>query len=583
MIRIPSLARRGLTLLSLAAPFTLPAAETAPESDAVSLPPFFVESSTREQRWYLATGPDFELLTTNDTEFARGYARQYYQQLALVRLLVPERYQWKPFLPTQHLVVGTDSRRQETDAAMQEAINRFKTENQKRGEAAAKTNTKFLPNLRISGHDSSAVFAFQDEPERDTTNDSFAMRVLRPGSRSGGRDTPGFHFTASRLEELLSRRTPALPAWFIAGMTRVYRNCFFSDDDIQVATLVWESSDVSGLLRRDADYPREMMVLPDLLSAPPPAAPARRAVWERQSELFVRWALFADEGKHREALWSFVDRLEVQAVSDKLFQRHFGFGLAEARDRLSDYLNVAVSETFELAPSEKFVPPEIVTRRADPAEVARIKGEWERLETAYVRQHVPSLVELYLNRARGTVHRARQNADTPELKALAGLIEYEADNFASARTELEAAVAAGIRRPRVLQALANLRFRELRARYPQPATIPAEAIGAVTVLLDAAVQTDPPIAETYLQLVELWLNTDATPDADDLAALAAGTRAFPQWPTLVANMAILQAQRGQPASALQIIGYARARVRDAKTAQFLDTLHAQITAALGPR
>ncbi len=550
--------------------------------ETVSLPPFFVEPPSRPERWIHATGPGFELLTTNDADFARGYARQYYRQLDLVRQLVPDRYQWEPYLPTQHLVVGTDSRRQETDAAMQEALERFKQ--QSRAPTGTKAGqTRFLPNLRISGHDSSTVFAFQDAPERDLRNDNFTLRFIDGNLGRKVRDTPAFYFTAARLEEKLSRRTPALPPWFIAGLTGVYRNVFFSDQDVQVATLVWQSPDLSASFRRDPDHPRELLVLSALFAAPPPDAPAQRRLWEHQAELFVRWALFADDHAHRGALWDFVDKLELGPPSERNFRAAFGFGLAEARDRLSDYLNAAVSETFEIKGTPDLVIPEITTRRATADIVGRIKGEWERIETGYVRQHAPALTELYLNRARATVDRARQAGDTPQLQGIAGLIEFEAGNFASARTELEAAVAAGEGRPRVLQALARLRYDELRARHPADQLIPAEEIGAVTVLLDAAVATTPPVPEVYLQLAELWLNTDAPMATEDLAALAAGARFYPQQPALVARLALLQAQRGQPASALQIVAYARSRCRDPRTAQFYDRLHDELSNALAQR
>ena len=260
-----------------------------------------------------------------------------------------------------------------------------------------------------------------------------------------------------------------------------------------------------------------------------------------------------------------------------------GFGFAEARDRLSEYLPVAVNESFELNAPEKEDLPEVTTRRADAERVGLILGEWERLETDYVRQHAPHLTELYLNRARGTVDRARQSKDSPDLQALAGLIEFEAENAALARTDLETAVRGGVRRPRVLQALAKLRYDELLARFPgENGRIPAEEIGAVRVLLHAALAESPAIPEVYIQLADLWTNTDVPLSRQDLAPLAAGSRLFPHLPAVIGRMALLQAARNEPVSALQIISYARARCRDEETALSYNRMRERINQLMAP-
>ena len=559
-----------------------------PEPDAaISLPPFFVEPASPPERWVLAQAPGFELLTTNDATYAKGYARQYFRQLELVRQIVPDRYLWEPHLPTRHIVVGTKSKRQATDEVMRQMLARSRTQLMESDQDVV-VAPQFLPNMRLSGRDTSVVFAFQDAPpEGDSGIGGVTGFLLRSGNPrwQSSRDDPGFYFTTARLTELLRQRTPALPAWLITGLTGFYDNCRFSSDQVEVATLVWRSPAMSEALRRDADTPRELLTLPALFAAPPPPPGERelRLHWESQTVLFVRWALFADDRAHREGLWKFIDRLELAPPTERTFRSCFGFGFAEARDRLSEYLTQAVQETFSLNTPETETFPEITTRRADAEVVGLIHGEWERLETNYVRQHAPHLTELYLNRARGTVDRARQAGDSADLQALAGLIAFEAEQTELARRELEAAIRRGVRRPHALQALAQLRYEELRARHPAAdGPIPAEAIGSVRILLDAALTESPALPEVYVQLAEMWTHTDAVLTRDDLVPLAAGSRLFPHLPAVIVRMALLQAGRNEPISALQILSYARARCRDDDTAILYDRLRERITTLIAP-
>ncbi|WP_221029384.1 hypothetical protein [Actomonas aquatica] len=571
-----------VAVVLLAATFTAPGlrAQTpdrpAEVDESILLPPFLVEPPSRPDRWMLATTPGFELLTTHDADFARTYTKHYFRQLALVRELVPDRYLWEPALPVRHIVVASESRRQETDTAMQQAMAALRDDRRDGQEAP---DSRFLPNMRLAGHDSSVVFAFHDDPEEPNSRGIRSAWELMQGEHLRRRDNAGFYLSVARLEEKLSRRTPALPAWLIAGLTGVYRNGVFGSKTFEAATYVWYSPAQSDLFRRDPDQPRELLVLPTLFSNPPPSDPATRARWEQQAALFVRWALFADDAAHRDALWDFVDQLELSRPTDDTFRASFGFGLAEARDRLSEYLNSAVSETFALTLPRDFYPPSVATRRTRPADVGLIMGEWERLETGYVRQHAPALTELYLNRARATVQRAREAGNSPALAALSGLIEYEAGAADAARAELEYAVVSGERRPRVLQALADLRFDELRARHADTEFIPGEEVGAVRVMLNGALEQSPALPEVYVQLAELWRQIDAPLTRTDLAPLARGVRLFPHEPNVIATMVALQAERGQLAFARQILNYARARTRDARTAHFYDDLRARLDAA----
>ncbi|MCF3650903.1 hypothetical protein [Synoicihabitans lomoniglobus] len=558
-------------------------ASAAPD-EVVTLPPVFVEPATRPIRWTYARAGKLELITTHDRAFARSFVHQYFRQLQLVREIVPDRYLWEPYLPTRHIIVGLKNKRRETDQAMSAILDQLQ---QKQGASTDRANDKqrFLPNLRLSGHDSSVVFAFQDEAE-ETPSSAFGAtayfdRNYNPRWRSHAAEA-GFYFTTNRLTQLLSLRSPALPAWLIVGLTGVYDSCRFDNDSFTLTNATWRSPAEADALRLDPDRPRDLMVLRAFFEAPPPLDPDTRQRWQEQATLFVRWALFADDGAYRTALWNFVDDLELAEPTDPVFRQHFGFGFSDARDRLSAYLSAAVVESFAVAPTEFDDAPPAEIKRALPGVAYLIQGEWERLETNYVRQHAPALVDNYLGRARATVARARDADDSLEVRALSGLLEYEADNIATARADLEAAVAGGIQRPRVLQVLAQLRYLELVAATPADQPIDAAKIGAVTFPLEMARDSSPALPEIYAQMATLWLKSDVDLTRRHIADLATGARLFPQHPAVIGRMALLQANRGNVRSALQIVDYARTRCRDAQSAATYDELRAQLANFLPP-
>ncbi len=577
--RIERLLLRLIGVCLVAATLSAQPQPTDDESP-IELPPVFVEPAGRPERWTLLQAPGFELLTTHDATFARAYARNYFRQLELVRRIVPDRYLWNPYLPTRHIVVAASNKRRESDAAMRDILDRLKRER-----ATARDNNsnapreRFLPNMRLSGHDGSVVFAFQDDTSESAPPGGIsAYRTLRSQS-DWGHEPTDFHFSASRLDQLLRQRSPALPEWAIQGLVRVYERCAFTRDSFALTDANWFDPTQSEALRLDRDHPRALLAWDDFFASPPPTDSERLRLWQEQAGLFARWALYSDDGYHRDAFWTFLDKLEHSTPDEALFRSVFGLGFADARDRMSDYLPQAIVETIPEKLGRHYDVPEFAVSRATAVQVAEIRGEWERLETGYIRRRYPALTENYLTRARATLARVDATEATPDLRALRGLLEFEAGERDVARQELEAAVALGIRRPYVLQVLAQIRFDALRAESADPKRVDPDRIGAVRVLLDTALESSIALPEAYGLLAEMWRASQAPIGRPEIIPLAAGVRRYPHLPQVVVQMVLLQAERGEVRSALQILHYARERCRDAQTAVLYDKLAAHLLAA----
>jgi hypothetical protein len=221
-------------------------------------------------------------------------------------------------------------------------------------------------------------------------------------------------------------------------------------------------------------------------------------------------------------------------------------------------------------------------RPANDVEVARIKGDWERLEIAYVKTQFPALAPKYLEQARRTLRRAydRDSRD-PRLLAVMGLCEVDAGNDVAAREFLEAAATpAGTLRPRAWFELARLRF----AATAPPTTgaairlTPDQANAVLTPLL-ATRALEPPLPEVYELIAEVWGVCAQAPTRTDLAVLEAGVRLFPHRAELVYRTAELNVRHGFTDTARWLITLGLTLAPDAAARARLEALQAQLNVA----
>jgi len=573
-LRIPLTYHLGV-LFGLLGGATLFGQSPANDAEVVALPPFYVEPD-RPFRWTALSAPGFEIITTHDRQFAVAFARSYYRQLELIRLIIPDRYLWRPAVADRFIVVEPHHKRLKSDHIVGQILD------QKDPTGRRKNGRVFLPNFGLSSPDSSTVFAFHD------LNASFGIRpTLGRGFHPFNNSTPpdlGFHSNTKRITERLLRRAPALPSWAIQGLARFYDECQFIDNLIDVEGLPPlpppppplpaepDSATPGTAAKPEADSPDVAASAPSppplppaidfafLFTHPSPSDPAILADWLDQAKLFVRWALFADDGQYKSAFWQFVDRQEHALPDDLTFSTCFGFDFAAATTQITAFRADAATKKLRLEIDDFEPPVGLQASRAAPDQVARILGEWEQLETDYVRKIEPDLTETYLQRARQTIASARQAGnDSRELTAVAGLLEFEAGNLPAARRELEIARALGVTRPYALQSLARLQFNESLAALPDDKLLDLEQVGPILSLLRQAHEQVPALPGVYQLFAEVWLQTDLPLLRDDVIILAAGTRRFPQHADVVLRMALLQTQRGQPQSAFQIIDYGSQR------------------------
>jgi len=535
------------------------AAAAAPTAQAaagakVELPPMLVEESVSRVPWLYARAGGIEFLSRCSASTTRTLAEAWLAKLQLVRTFVPDDFLARVDTPAVFVLYAQDLEHT-VSAEIQRELRR---------DAARPGGVDIAPSMRLSDRDMTASIAYIDEALFDA-----ATLGVSP----------------SHVRFLLDGRVPELPGWFAEGIERTYRRADFIADPITVNPLVWLNSAESDALSADPARPRALLPANELFAPESARAveqrhPRRLAVRTATTELFVRWAYVSGEPT-RTALWRFAALAAAGPVTEEQFEAAFGFGYADLRDRLSDYLPVAVAETKWFAPGTPPPSPEIEVERATPNQIARVRGEWERLAIAHVQRRFPQAREPYLAQARRTLRRAFDAGDRdPRLLASLGLLEVDAGNDPAALPFLEPAVAAGVVRPRAYHELARIRWDALRRDAPDTALFSFTALAPVLGPLRRALTQAPPLPETYVLLGEAWARCETAPNTEELGELLAGSRHFWRRPEVAYPLALALARHDRKGDATAILDACAGHAEDPPTRDGIARLRRELAAAL---
>jgi hypothetical protein len=199
-----------------------------------------------------------------------------------------------------------------------------------------------------------------------------------------------------------------------------------------------------------------------------------------------------------------------------------------------------------------------------------------------VKAQFPALTQKYLDQARRTLKRAydRGSRDA-RLLAVLGLCEIDGGNDAGAREFLEdAAARSPMLRPRASFELARLRFAALRPQGTDAARglTPDQANEVFTPLL-ATREQDPPLAEAYLLMADVWAACAQPPSRAQLAVLEEGVRLFPRHADLVFRTAELNVRHGFADTARWLITLGLTFAPDAAARARFEALQVRLGAA----
>lgn len=551
------------TLASLALVLTasLPAyaADARPVvGPAIELPPMMVEESVSSAPWLHVSVGGAEFLSRCSHGTTHQFVEAWVAKMQLVRVLVPAEFLERSDLPTI-IVLYSQDLEQTLSAEIQRELQGVE---RRAGEANRGERVNIAPNMRLSDRDMHASIVYLDEAQFNAA---------------------GLSIAPSHVRYLLRGRVPELPAWLADGIERFWHSTDVVMDPITVRPLVWQNQAESDALAGDPMRPRAVLPGSELFAPEPARAlenrhPRRAASRRATQELFLRWAITTG-GATRDALWKFAAQAAEGPVTEELFEQHFGFGFSDLRDRLSDYLPKAVSETKWISPAGAPPLPRIDVQRATPNQVARVRGEWERLAIGHVQRRLPEVREPYIAQARRTLRRAYDAGDRdPRLLATMGLCEIDAGHPEKARAFLEPATASGVVRPRAYFELARLRFEELRRSATPAKRFSFTELAPVIQPLQRAAQQSPALPEAFALLAEAWAASETPPSAAEFAELAKGARFFPRRPSVAYPTALALARHGQKREAAAVLDACAGEAADEDIEAGIRSLRAELAA-----
>jgi hypothetical protein len=569
--------RRFRHLLSLAAGLLLGAfAAGAAEPKVIALPPFLVEETATRLPWRYADVAGLEVLSSCPERLTRELIANHHRLHALLGELLPPALQLK--MSEKRTLLFVDSAQlpptsQEVvahmalTAAEQERLDDVLVpiDDGRLRRRPPPPRYTFLPNLRLWDSDAQALFAIVKGSEFDPN------RVA---------------LTPEYIAHILRNRLPALPPWFISGVLTLFSRAKFTEDALTLERLDWLSESGSAALQTGPEGNRALLPLADFfageLSQSDRALGEPLPLWQAQAALFVRWGLGGRGAPRRAALWKFAERAAIEPVTETLFRECFGLDFATAQKQLTEYLPEAIRDRLPLRPAQRPRLPNYALRQADEVEVARIKGDWERLEIRFVKAQFPTLTQKYVDQARRTLMRPYDaGSRDPRLLAVIGLCEVDAGNDAAAREFLEAAAERSkTLRSRAWFELARLRFAALKAQHPGAGLrlSPDQADAVLTPLL-ATRGLEPPLPEVYELIAEVWAVCAQSPTRAQLVVLEEGVRTFPHRTELVYRTAELNLRHGFTDTARWVINLGLTLAPDAAARMRFEELQARLDRA----
>ncbi|HEY0864013.1 MAG TPA: hypothetical protein VGD97_07915 [Lacunisphaera sp.] len=506
--------KKLLTALRLAGVLAMPAlAAGATESDdkAVELPPFVVTKLVFGPPWRYAEIPGYEILSQcSDTE-------TYEIVAALWRgpqLVLPPAMQPRFSLPMTVVLFNQPP----TNTAGAPAPE-FDEPTGQGGSKWVKLIKRTLDDRR-----SYAINLWPESFDRPST----------------------YRFDTATL---LGRRAPTAPVWLQAGLSGpqgLYRagvHWVAPDKEKTVPAATWHSNEERQRALQLIDIARKRLSLggrglaPSSLAAflppmtvlfedGPPADAVAAARWSSMAALFVRWGLYGRTPANPAQFWRFAERACAEPMSETLFRECFDRSYADVHAELSWYLPIALKDEGT-APVDDMRPvPRITLREATGTEIARLRGEWERMEAAVLAPRFPDLAQEYREQAAGTLNRAYlKGSRDPRLLASMGLLALDNGELTLAARHLEQAVDARVAGVRPYLEAARLRW--AAAVKDESAAVPPEVLAGIINLLMITEQQEPPQAAVYLLLAKaVAQGGPATPE--QAAALRRGLTFFPR-------------------------------------------------------
>jgi len=516
----------------------LRAAETEPVGKVVELPPLEVVQSS-EQPWSFCELPGFRVLSQCPADITQQFIWDYARYYHLLGAVLPKTFITTFDVPEKLLLYNRTHPSAATQRIAWELSAQLAAVAPPEGDPGM---VRIIPNLNVRDRDSAVFFALLD-PETMITKSLIFVEHRSVKSNV-------LYFLPDDLRPLLESRVPRLPDWFLNGFMELYATMTFDHEAAIVGPMNWISPEETRKLKMRVPGTFTLRSLHEVFSRPTEIQdPVTAAFFRAEAALFIRWCLESKTAGSKPALWSFLADTGQREPSEADFLAHFHLSTAKAAEQMAAYLPNAVRRSFEVKPATKFKTLKITTRLATAAEIAEMKGDWQRLELGFVKDRLPQFAPKYAEQAQRTLLDAYQAGErSPELEAEIALYECDRGNFTEARKFLETAAAARVVHPRIYVELARLRLNEALP-FGGPTQLDEPAAEAILALLNRGRAQSPPQLETYALLCRCFAGRGKALDPAELKILAEGVSLFPHEANLLYATALLELHHGDRAEA----------------------------------
>ena len=380
----------------------------------------------------------------------------------------------------------------------------------------------------------------------------------------------------------------------------------------------------------DHDPETERMILEKMIGFPPleglfaEVAPTEgnRLLWESVAGLFARWGLLGpghDDPAMSRAFLALAQRARREPVTEQVFIGCFGFGFEEMRRKLEVFLREMLAKPTSAYAAFPSSFPEVQLKEATADQIGRILGDWLRMQGDSLHQIDPSLSAEFLGSAGRMLERAYREDNglppdvdpspegersagpspgaaygpavamkpfvvsatrihDPGLQAVYGLYEHDVGDDRKAREFLEAAVKAGVARPRAYLVLAQIRYEEAVARPAGSGGRLSAAQAASVIELLRAPPRNPPVLEECGLVAETWAHCEAKPAAGDVNRIVEDAALFPRSVRLAYLSAVACARGGYATQASGLIEEGLRFAAEKKDRERLERLRSSLAA-----
>jgi hypothetical protein len=552
------------TALAAERPANVPPSSASGTGEIIELPKFIVTDSRElpaPESWRYAAIPGLEVLSTVSATNTRRFVRDFHRLQQVVEIVWPAIASGVPGVPVSLVLCG---RGNQFDTFVPTGP----------ADAATRPTSLFLQDV-----DQAIIVVdyvadrFDDRP--------IAAGLLAPAAAdpeqfdefSAGagfltENDPFREFYLQYFRWVIRRGAGGeVPPWLEEGLVQLFASTEFSKDYIAVGRL----RDSTGGQRPDTFTVRlarqPLLGLEQMLARQRPAG-LDAVTYSPQCYAFVHLCLHGRKGKLQPALLKLAERAAAEPVTEQVFKECFGVGFREMEVMLRAHISYAAHEFVEVKSGRGQPgledPPAFAVREATQAEIGRITGEAYRLGGHTQRARL-ALAAPYV----------RGEHDAALLAAL-GVYACGADEPERARKFLEAAVQAGVARPRAYLELSRLNLTAARARAGGRSDFDANTVRGILRPLHVGHRHAAPLPASYEMMAEVWAGADGVPAPEELRRLQEGAQLFPRRLRLVYLVAALTLRHGDPADARALVEHGLRLAGAGGHAQHFQALQAQL-------